>query len=70
MNLADTMYKARNQLNKWSTLSTEQEEIVALNVKITQLERMNKTRDKSSEKNKNKNKSDNKTRTKLKTMNG
>ena len=30
MNLADTMYKARVQINKWALLSTEQEEIVAL----------------------------------------
>ena len=38
MNLADTMYKARVQMNKWALISTEQEEIVALNAKITQLE--------------------------------
>ena len=31
MNLADTMYKARVQMNEWALLSTEQEEIVALN---------------------------------------
>ena len=45
MNLGDTMYKARNQLKEWSTLSVEQEEIVALNVKITLLEQMSKTKD-------------------------
>ena len=38
MNLADTMYKARVQMKEWALLSAEQEEIVALNAKITQLE--------------------------------
>ena len=41
MNLADTMYKARVQMNEWALLSAEQEEIVALNAKITQLEQAN-----------------------------
>ena len=42
MNLADTMYKARVQMNEWSLLSAEQEEIMVLNAKITQLEQANK----------------------------
>ena len=41
MNLADTMYKGRVQMNEWALLSTEQEEIVVLNAKITQLEQAN-----------------------------
>ena len=42
MDLADTMYKARVQMNEWALLSAEQEEIVALNAKFTQLEHANK----------------------------
>ena len=34
MNIVDTMYKARVQMNEWALLSTKQEEIVALNVQI------------------------------------
>ena len=51
MNLADAMYKARVQMNKWALLSTEQEEIVALNAKITQLEQANKPKCKTKEDN-------------------
>ena len=47
MNLADTMYKARVQMNKCALLSAEQEEIVALNAKITQLEQANKPKRKT-----------------------
>ena len=54
MNLADTMYKARVQMNEWALLSTEQEEIVALNAKITQLEQANKLKRKTKEDNKSK----------------
>ena len=54
MNLTDTMYRAREQMNKWALLSTEQEEIVALNVKITQLEQANKPKCKTKEDNKSK----------------
>ena len=62
MNLADEMYKARVQMNKWALLSTEQEEIVALNAKITQLEQANKPKCKTKEDNKGKVKEkDNKT---------
>ena len=62
MNLADTMYKARVQMNEWALLSTEQEEIVALNAKITQLEQANKSKHKTKEENKSKVKEkDNKT---------
>ena len=49
MNLADTMYKARVQMNKWALLSSEQEEIVALNAKIAQLEQANKSKRKTKE---------------------
>ena len=41
-NLADTMYNARVQMNKWALLSSKQEEIVQLNAKIAQLEQANK----------------------------
>ena len=49
MNLVDTMYKARVQMNEGALLSTEQEEIVALNAKITQLEQANKPKHKTKE---------------------
>ena len=49
MNHVDTMYKARVQMNEWALLSTEQEEIVALNAKITQLEQANKSKHKTKE---------------------
>ena len=39
MNVADTMYKARVQMNDWALLSSEQEEIVAFNTKIAQLQK-------------------------------
>ena len=39
MNLADMMHKARVQMNEWSLLSAEQDEIVALSAKITQWNR-------------------------------
>ena len=42
MNLADTMYTARVQMNEWALLSAEQEKKVVLNAKITQLEQTNK----------------------------
>ena len=42
IHLADLMHKARVQMNEWSLLSAEQEEIVALSAKITQLEHANK----------------------------
>ena len=62
MNLVDTMYKARVQMNKWALLSTEQKEIVVLNAKITQLEHANKSKCKTKEDNKSKVKEkDNKT---------
>ena len=62
MNLADTMYKARVQMNMWALLSTEQEEIAVLNAKITQLEQANKSKCKTTEENKSKGKEkDNKT---------
>ena len=62
MNLVDTMYKARVQMNEWALLSTEQEEIVALNAKITQLEQASKSKCKTKEDNKSKVKEkDNKT---------
>ena len=54
MNLADTMYKARVQMNKWALLSSEQEEIVALNAKIAQLEQANKPKCKTKEESKGK----------------
>ena len=61
MNLADTMYKARVQMNEWSLLSAEQEEIVALSAKITQLEQANKPKHKTMEDNKSRgNEKDNK----------
>ena len=56
MNLADTMYKARVQMNEWALLSAEQEEIVALNAKFTQLEKANKPKCKTKEDNKSKGK--------------
>ena len=56
MSLADTMYKARVQMNKWALLSTEQEEIVVLNAKITQFEQANKPKCKTKEDNKSKGK--------------
>ena len=62
MNFANTMYKARVQMNEWALLSTEQEEIVALNAKIAQLEQANKPKHKSKEEHKGKTKEkDNKT---------
>ena len=62
MNLAETMYKARVQMNEWALLSMEQEEIVALNAKITQLEQASKSKCKTKEDNKSKVKEkDNKT---------
>ena len=62
MNLAYTMYKARVQMNEWALLSGEQEEIVALNAKITQLKQANKPKCKTKEDNKSKVKEkDNKT---------
>ena len=54
MNFADTMYKARVQMNEWALLYAEQEEIVALNAKITQLEQANKPKCKTKEDNKSK----------------
>ena len=54
MNLADTMYKVRVQMNEWALLSTEQEEIVALNAKIAQLEQANKPKCKTKEEHKGK----------------
>ena len=55
MNLiADTMYKARDQMNEWALLSSEQEEIVALNAKIAQLEQANKPKRKTKEESKGK----------------
>ena len=54
MNPADTMYKARVQMNEWALLSTKQEEIVAHNAKIAQLEQANKPNHKSKEENKSK----------------
>ena len=56
MNITGTMYKARVQMNEWSLLSAEQEEIVALNAKITQLEQANKPKCKTKEDNKSKGK--------------
>ena len=56
MNLVDTMYKARVQMNECALLSAEQEEIVALNAKITQLEQANKPKCKTKEENKSKGK--------------
>ena len=56
MNLADTIYKARVQMNGWSLLSAEQEEIVVLSAKITQLEQANKPKCKTKEDNKSKGK--------------
>ena len=56
MNLSDTMYKARVQINEWALLSSEQEEIVALNTKIAQLEQANKPKCKTKEENKGKQK--------------
>ena len=62
MNLADTMYKARVQMNEWALLSSKQEEIVALNAKIAQLEQANKPKHKTKEESKGKMKEkDNKT---------
>ena len=62
MNLVDMMYKARVQMNKWVLLSTKQEEIVALNAKIPQLEQASKSKCKTKEENKSKVKEkDNKT---------
>ena len=63
MNLVDTMYKARVKMNKWALLSSEQEEIVALNAKIAQLEQANKPKCKTKEESKGKmKKKDNKTK--------
>ena len=48
------------QMNEWSSLSSEQEEIIALNAKIAhldkQLEQVNKSKTITKEENKNKNK--------------
>ena len=56
MNLADVMYKAQMQMNEWSSLSSKQEGIVALNAKIAhldkQLEQVNKSKTKTKEENK------------------
>ena len=41
-------------MNEWALLSTEQEEIVALNAKITQLEQANKSKRKTKDENKSK----------------
>ena len=54
MNLADMMYKARVQMNEWALLSSEQEETVALNTKIAQLEQANKPKCKTKEESKGK----------------
>ena len=66
MNLADTMYKAWTQITEWSSLSTEQEEIMTLNAKIAhldkQLEQANKNKTKTKEENKSKKKSNDKDR--------
>ena len=56
INLADTMYKARVQMNEWSLLSAEKEEIVVFSAKITQLEQANKPKCKTKEDNKSKGK--------------
>ena len=56
MNLVDTMCKARVQMNELALLSAEQEEIVVLNAKITQLEQANKPKCKTKEDNKSKGK--------------
>ena len=56
VNLADTMYKARVQMNEWSLLSAEQEEIVVLSGKIPQLEQANIPKHKTKEDNKSKGK--------------
>ena len=49
-------------MNEWALLSTKQEEIVALNAKIAQLEQANKPKHKTKEENKSKVKEkDNKT---------
>ena len=62
MKLVYTMYKARVQMNELALLSTEQEEIVALNNRITQFEQANKSKHKPKEENKSKGKQkDNKT---------
>ena len=64
MNLAETMYKARMQMNEWSSLSTKQEEVMALNAKIAhlnkQLKQANKTKTKTKEENKSKKKGNDK----------
>ena len=66
MNLADIMYKAQTQMNEWLSLSTEQEEIVALNPKIAhlnkQLKQEKKSKTKPKEENKNKKKGNDKDR--------
>ena len=49
MKLADTIYKARVHMNEWALQSAEQEEIVVLNAKITQLEQANKPKCKTKE---------------------
>ena len=56
MNLVDTMYKARVQMNEWALLSSDQEEIVALNTRIAQLEQAKKPKCKTKEENKGKTK--------------
>ena len=55
-NTADTMYKARVQMNEWSLLSAQQEEIVPLTAKSTQLEQDSKPKPKTKEDNKSKGK--------------
>ena len=55
------MYKAQMQMNEWSSLLSEQEEIMALNAKIAHLdkqlgvEQANKNKTKTKEENKKKN---------------
>ena len=66
MNLADIMYNAQTQMNEWSSLSTEQEEMLALYAKIAhlnkQLKQANKNKTKPKEENKNKKKGNDKDR--------
>ena len=52
MNLSETMYKAQTQMNEWSSLSTEQEEIIALNAKIAHLDKQLKQANKNKTKTK------------------
>ena len=54
------------QMNEWSSLSSKQEEIIALNAKMAyldkELEQVNKSKTKTKEENKNKNKNNDKDR--------